>query len=62
MWLPTLVLLAGLAFWAVSVVDFARTPVGQERVFSRPVWIVLLVLGSVVASVAWWTVGRPQRG
>ena len=60
-WLPTLALVAGLAFWVVSVVDFARTPEGRERVFTRPVWLVLLVLGSVVASAAWWAVGRPQH-
>lgn len=58
-WLPTLVVLAALAFWVYALVDFSRTPERDVATFPRPVWLVLLVLGSVVGAVAWFAVGRP---
>ena len=59
---PILVVLAALAFWAYCLVDFSRTPERDVRTFSRPVWMALLIVGSVVGGVAWFTLGRPQRG
>ncbi len=61
-WVPTLVVLVALAFWAYCLVDFSRTPERDVRTFTRPVWTVLLILGSVVGGIAWFTLGRPQRG
>ena len=61
-WAPILVVLVALAFWAYCLVDFSRTPERDVRTFSRPVWMALLIVGSVVGGVAWFTLGRPQRG
>lgn len=58
-WVPTIVVLAALAFWVYALVDFSHTPERDVATFSRSVWLVLLVLGSVVAAVAWFAVGRP---
>ncbi len=60
-WAPTLVVLVAVAFWVFCLVDFTRTPERDVRTFSRPVWMVLLVLGSVVGSLAWVALGRPPR-
>ncbi|GAB4099614.1 hypothetical protein [Sinomonas halotolerans] len=60
-WPPAVLLVAGLAFWVVSVADFARTPESEMQVFSRDAWLVLLLLGSVLGSAAWWAAGRPRR-
>lgn len=59
-WVTTVVVLAAVAFWAWCLVDFTRTPERDVRTFPRPVWMVLLVLGSVVGAVLWAAVGRPQ--
>lgn len=58
-WVPTLVVLAALAFWVYALVDFSRTPERDAGTFPRSVWLVLLVPGSVVGAVAWFAVGRP---
>ena len=59
-WFPVVVLAAALGFWAYCVVDFAATPEAQIRSLSRPLWLVILIFGSVVGAMAWWTLGRPQ--
>ena len=49
------------AFWAYCLFDFARTDERDLREFSRPVWLAILVFGSVVGGVFWMVAGRPQR-
>jgi len=58
--LPWLVLIPCLAVWAYSLVDFSNTDERDIRTFSREVWLVLLVLGSVVGGLAWLVAGRPR--
>lgn len=59
-WLPLLILVPCLSIWVYSVVDFSRTDERDMRTFSRDVWMVVLVLGSVVGGIAWLIGGRPQ--
>jgi hypothetical protein len=59
-WLPWLVLIPSVAIWAYSLVDFSQTDERDMRTFSRDVWLVLLVFGSVLGGVAWLMGGRPQ--
>lgn len=59
-WLPWLVLVPCLAIWGYSLVDFSRTDERDIRTFSRDVWLVFLVFGSVVGGVAWFVAGRPR--
>jgi hypothetical protein len=56
----TLVLVIVVGFWAYCLRDFARTDEREMRTFSRPVWLVLLVFGSVLGGMMWLRVGRPQ--
>ncbi len=58
--LPYLVTMGALIFWAYCVVDFARTDERQLRTFPRPVWIVILLLGSVAGAMLWLVAGRPR--
>ncbi|MFF2345022.1 hypothetical protein [Pseudarthrobacter sp. NPDC058119] len=58
--LPWLVLLPCVAIWAYSLVDFSQTDERDMRIFSRDVWLVLIVLGSVVGGLAWLVAGRPR--
>jgi hypothetical protein len=60
-WLPIVVLIPALAFWAYSLVDFSRTPDIGIRTFARDTWLVILTFGSVVGCAAWWLNGRPQH-
>ena len=50
-----------LAFWAYCLFDFARTDERDMRGFARPVWLAILVFGSVVGGVFWLMAGRPQH-
>jgi hypothetical protein len=50
-----------LAFWAYCLVDFARTDERDMRGFTRPVWLAVLVIGSVAGGLLWLLAGRPQR-
>lgn len=59
-WLPLLILVPCLGVWGYSLVDFSRTDERDMRTFSRDVWLVILVLGSVVGGIAWLMGGRPQ--
>ena len=58
--LPWLVLIPCLAIWGYSLVDFSETDERDMRTFSRPIWLVLLVFGSVVGGSAWLVAGRPR--
>jgi hypothetical protein len=60
-WLPALVLLPCLGIWIYSIVDFSRTNEGDMRTFSRDIWLVVLILGSVAGAIAWLLGGRPRR-
>lgn len=59
-WLPWLVLIPWVAVWGYSLIDFSRTDERDLRTFSKDVWLVLLVFGSVVGGVAWLVAGRPR--
>ncbi|GAA4044379.1 MULTISPECIES: PLDc N-terminal domain-containing protein [Arthrobacter] len=59
-WLPVLVLTACLGIWTYSLVDFSRTDGRDMRTFSKEVWIVILILGSVAGGIAWLVGGRPH--
>lgn len=59
-WLPVLVLVPALVFWGWCLVDFTQTDERDIRTFTRPAWLVILTLGSVVGGVLWCAVGRPQ--
>ncbi len=61
-WLPLLVLVAALVFWGYCLLDFAQTEERAMRTFSKSVWVVILVFGSVIGGLLWLSVGRPQRG
>ncbi|MEW1951915.1 PLDc N-terminal domain-containing protein [Terrabacter sp. NPDC080008] len=50
-----------LAFWAYCLYDFARTDERDMRGFTRPVWLVVLVFGSVAGGLLWLLAGRPQH-
>ncbi|HET6154604.1 MAG TPA: PLDc N-terminal domain-containing protein [Marmoricola sp.] len=57
----SLVLVLALLFWGYCLYDFTQTDEREIRTFTRPVWLVVLVLGSVVGGVAWMALGRPER-
>lgn len=58
--LAVLVLAAALGLWAYSIVDFSRTDARDVRSFPQPVWLVIIVLGSVVGGILWLIAGRPR--
>jgi hypothetical protein len=60
-WLPILMFIAVLGFWAYSLVDFSRTPEREIRMFTRDTWLLVITFGSVIGCIAWWTTGRPQQ-
>lgn len=53
--------LFAFGFWAYCLADFARTPEAELRTYSRPVWVLILVLLNIVGGVLWLTLGRPPR-
>jgi hypothetical protein len=59
-WLPFLVIVQALVFWGWCLVDFTHTDERDMRTFTRPAWLVILTLGSVVGGLLWFSVGRPQ--
>jgi hypothetical protein len=59
-WIPLLVVLPLLGFWAYCLYDFARTPAWRVRGFDRSVWILLLVFTGVFGGALWLVRGRPQ--
>jgi len=60
-WLPLLVLIPALIFWAYCLVDLMQTDERELRTFAKPVWWVILVFGSVLGGLLWLLAGRPQR-
>jgi hypothetical protein len=59
-WLPILVLVAALIFWGYCLFDFTQTDEREIRTFSKPVWLVILIFGSVVGGLLWFSLGRPR--
>jgi len=57
----SLVVLAAIGFWGYCLVDFTRTDELEMRLFSKPVWVILLVFTSLLGSLLWFFAGRPQR-
>jgi hypothetical protein len=57
----SLVVLAAIGFWGYCLVDLTRTDELEMRLFSKPVWVVLLVFTSLLGSLLWFFGGRPQR-
>ena len=57
----SLVVLVAIAFWGYALVDFTRTDDLEMRLFSKPVWIAVLVFTSLLGSLLWLFPGRPQR-
>lgn len=60
-WLPLVVLVPVMVFWAYSLLDFSRTPEREIRTFPRDVWLAVMTFGSVLGCAAWWLAGRPHR-
>lgn len=60
-WLPFLVLVPVLVFWGYCLLDFTQTDEREIRTFTKPVWLVILIFGSVVGGVLWLSTGRPQH-
>jgi hypothetical protein len=58
---PVFVALVGGGFWAYCLADFARTDEREMRLYSRQVWLLVLVLGNVIGSLYWFFAGRPER-
>ena len=57
----SLVVLAAIGFWGYCLIDFTRTDELEMRLFSKPVWVILLVFTSLLGSLLWFFAGRPQR-
>jgi hypothetical protein len=55
------VLLPVIAFWGYCLLDFTRTDESDLRMFSRPVWLLILLFTSIFGSLIWWYYGRAQR-
>ena len=60
-WGWALVVLAMIGFWAYCLVDLTMTDELEMRLFSKPVWVVLLVLTNLLGSLLWFFAGRPPR-
>jgi uncharacterized membrane protein YsdA (DUF1294 family) len=60
-WLPLLVTVAALSFWICCLVDFTQADEREMRTFTKPVWLVILIFGSVAGGLAWLLLGRPER-
>ncbi|MGN6524391.1 MAG: PLDc N-terminal domain-containing protein [Actinomycetes bacterium] len=50
-----------LAFWAYCLFDLAGADERDVRGFTKPVWLVVVVVGSVVGGLLWLLVVRPQH-
>jgi hypothetical protein len=60
MWSSAALVLA-VGVWAYGLLDFMKTDEREMRTFSRPVWLVILVFGIALGTIAWMVAGRPQR-
>ena len=54
-------MLAIIGFWAYCLLDLTMTDELEVRLFTKPVWVVLLVFTSILGSLLWFFAGRPQR-
>lgn len=54
-----LVLIVVLMVWAL--VEVAQADQNRVRLLSKPVWIILILLLSPVAALAWFFFGRPAK-
>ncbi|MFN8074906.1 MAG: PLDc N-terminal domain-containing protein [Kineosporiaceae bacterium] len=57
--LPVLLEIGLLVF---CLVDCLQTPRERVRLFSRRVWVILIVLVPLAGGLAWIFAGRPRRG
>jgi hypothetical protein len=57
----SLAVVAAIGFWGYCLFDFTRTDELEMGLFSKPVWLVLLVFTSLLGSLLWIFAGRPQR-
>ena len=53
--------LVALAFWGYCLVDFTRTDEYEIRMFSKPVWIMLLIFMNIFGGLMWMYYGTPLR-
>jgi hypothetical protein len=53
-------LLLVLMVWAL--VEVAQAEKTQVRLFSKPVWIIMIVLAFVAGPIMWFLLGRPKAG
>lgn len=60
-WIPLVFLVLALALWGWCLRDFLTTDERAMRTFTRPVWLVVLVFGSILGGLLWLVAGRPQR-
>lgn len=60
-WFPWIVLAVALAVWAYGLLDFMKTDERDIRMFSRSVWLVVLVFGSVFGATAWMVAEHTHR-
>ncbi|HEX8971823.1 PLDc N-terminal domain-containing protein [Oryzihumus sp.] len=56
---PVVVGVVAVAFWGYCLWDFTHTDERDMRTFTRPVWVVVLVLGSTLGALLWFFAGRP---
>jgi len=50
-----------VAFWVYSIVDALLTDRARIRAFSKPVWVLVVVLLPVVGGLIWLFVGKARR-
>jgi hypothetical protein len=54
------VLLAWIALWIAGFVDALMSPADRVRVMPKTVWVILILLFSGFAAIAWFIFGRPR--
>ncbi len=55
--------LGGLAFWIWTLVDAIRVPDdSQYKSGTKLVWVLVIVLASLIGSIIYVAVGRPEGG
>jgi hypothetical protein len=57
-----LFLLLWIVLWITGFVDALLSDATRIRVMPKAVWLVLILLFSVFAVIAWYFFGRPRRG